>query len=739
VLTQQGRTLHADRVYFSNRTKQGVASGDVVVETEGDTLRAPFLQFNVDTTKGFVLQGELDSPVGGYRMKGEEIQKTGPETYAFKNAYFTTCRCPKKDERDPWAVTAKTATLDLEGYGRARNGTAEILGVPVLWIPYAVYPLKRERQTGFLFPQIGTSSRTGGDVTLPFFWAAADNVGVTLAEQYQVRRGYKSSGQVEYLNGLTGKGQIYGTYLNDQDIKDQVATPFGPDRWGARWEHTNDLPYRSHMAVDAVAVSDNQFPFDFTDFRKYRRDRFLRSTGWADTHLNDDQGRYALMLSGSSADDLQNPDDQDRDQFLLQRLPQLDFTALPDKVPGVPGVVFDSGVQLVNFEPYGDASGHFGSGLRVRDQFYDTGIDGIADGNERNGAGNRTLGDQHHDDAKFVPDGPEGNGRFDEGEPLADHGQRFVAHPRVAYPFQLGDVLLIYPEAGYYGTFYDAARAGTDQRSLFTGRLDVSTRFRGNVHVPGLGDMSHTAEPFVGWVGVSDTNQKDNPLFVPTTAVPQDRLRLLDRDNVTLDPSDRIHDANNIVMGVNNRLAAVGGWMQSEITLITQYEAAQNKWGDAVLQGRTMLPANIFFRFHGVLDMASEEFTDGLADVGWNGAGGHRVSIGYRFVKDIPHVFENFARNDRFQDFLDGFNRINQISGAARWQATKSWAFTYTGNYSFDNAVSLINQFGVEYLSRCNCWAVRFEVNQDRTRGIDWTIQYRVVGLGEPPDRLFTH
>jgi lipopolysaccharide assembly outer membrane protein LptD (OstA) len=740
VLTQQGRTLHADRVYFSNRTHQGVASGDVVVEDGTDTLRAPFMQFNVDTTKGFVLQGELDSPVGGYRMHGEEIRKVGAETYEFKNAYFTTCRCPKKEDRDPWAVTAREAKLDLEGYGRAYNGTAQILGVPVLWIPYAVYPLKRERQTGFLFPQVGTSTRTGGDITLPFFWAAADNVGVTLEEQYQVKRGFKSSAEVEYLNGLTGKGQAYGTYIDDQDVNtDSVSQPFGPHRWGGRWEHVNDLPYRSRMAMDAVAISDNQFPFDFVDFRKYRRDRFLRSTAWADTHLDDDTGRFAAMLSGQASDDLQNPDDQDRDQFLLQRLPEVDLAALPDQVPGVPGLVVTSGLQFVNYQPLGDAGSHFGSRFRDRrDQFYDTGIDAIGDGNERDSSGQRVPGDQHHDDAKFVKDGPEGDGKFEEGEPLADHGQRVIAHPRFAYPFQLGDVIQIYPEAGYYGTFYAADRAGYDQRSLFTGRLDVSTRFRGHVHVPGLGDLSHTAEPFVGWVGISNTAQQNNPLFVPTTAVPQDRLRLLERDNVTLDPSDRIQDANDIVMGVNNRLASPGG-LQTEITLITQYEAAQSKWGEAVIQGRTMLPGGVFFRFHGAVDLDSKEFADGLADVGWSWRGGHRVSIGYRYVKDIPQVFENFVRNDRFEDFLDGFNRINQISGAARWQATRSWALTYTGNYSFDNAVSLINQFGLEYLSKCNCWAIRFEVNQDRTRGIDWTIQYRVVGLGEPPERLFTH
>jgi hypothetical protein len=212
---------------------------------------------------------------------------------------------------------------------------------------------------------------------------------------------------------------------------------------------------------------------------------------------------------------------------------------------------------------------------------------------------------------------------------------------------------------------------------------------------------------------------------------------MLERDNWTLDPSDRVDDANNVVFGVDNRFARHGGGLTSEVTLITEYRAADGEWGNAVIQGRTGFPAGVYVRYHAALDLDQTEFADGLFDLGWSRSG-HRVSLGYRYVRDIPQVFENFVRNDRFEDFLDGFTRINQISGGARFQATRNWAITYSGSYSLDNAISLINQFGIEYLSKCNCWAVRFEVNEDRTRGVDWTIQYRLVGLGEPPERLFS-
>jgi hypothetical protein len=164
---------------------------------------------------------------------------------------------------------------------------------------------------------------------------------------------------------------------------------------------------------------------------------------------------------------------------------------------------------------------------------------------------------------------------------------------------------------------------------------------------------------------------------------------------------------------------------------------ADGELGPATAQGKVSLPMGLLLRFHSVVDFQPTELADGLVDFGW-ARWGHQVSLRYRYVRDIPQVFEDFQRNERFEDFTDGFTRINQISGVGRWQATEHWAFTYAGSFSFDNSISLINQFGIEYLSKCRCWAVRLEVDEDRTRGFEWTLRYRLVGLGDQKQQLFT-
>jgi lipopolysaccharide assembly outer membrane protein LptD (OstA) len=376
--------------------------------------------------------------------------------------------------------------------------------------------------------------------------------------------------------------------------------------------------------------------------------------------------------------------------------------------------------------------------LRVNDQFYDVGFDGVQTGQERAGNGVKVAFDAHRDDDTATQAGPEGDFRFQEGEPLADHGQRVIARPRLSYPFHVANVVEVVPEAGYYGTFYGSDLNGGDQRSLFTGRVDVKTKFRGSMALPfGLPEATHVVEPFVGWVGVSNASQGDNPLFVPETAVPQQRLRLLEPSNITRDPADRIPEANNVLMGVGNRfLSSASGRMLGEFSVYSQYQIADTKWGPAVASGLAILPLGFSVRGHAAIDFDTTSFSDGLLDFGWS-RWGHALSLRYRYVRDIPQVFENFFRSNNSVDFTQDFNSINQLSGYGRFQATENWAMTYGGSFSFENSVSLINQLGIEYLSRCKCWAVRLEVDESKNNGIEWRLRYRLVGFGDQKQNLF--
>ncbi len=48
--------------------------------------------------------------------------------------------------------------------------TARIKDVPILYTPYFIYPIKTERETGFLVPNAGYNSELGAYIQPKFFW-----------------------------------------------------------------------------------------------------------------------------------------------------------------------------------------------------------------------------------------------------------------------------------------------------------------------------------------------------------------------------------------------------------------------------------------------------------------------------------------------------------------------------------------------------------------------------------------
>ena len=187
---QQGRTLTARWVAFSKKTGVAVAEGDVELIEGPDRLNAAFMVFDVDTLQGTLYHVSLDSGSDGFRLRAEEMVRTGKDTFTVHDGVFTTCRC-EPGKRLPWEIETGRSDVELGGYGRMRNSTFNVLGVPVLWIPWMVIPIKSERESGLLLPSFTFGGRGGPGFGIPFFWAALPQLNVTLTPRYFVNRGYK--------------------------------------------------------------------------------------------------------------------------------------------------------------------------------------------------------------------------------------------------------------------------------------------------------------------------------------------------------------------------------------------------------------------------------------------------------------------------------------------------------------------------------------------------------------------
>jgi hypothetical protein len=748
VIRRGDQRVTADWVAFSPSTGRGVASGDVVVTDGRDTLRTSFAEFDVDDMQGVLFDARFDVPSGHLRMEGKQIAKTGEQTWSFEKGVFTTCRCPDPEAEDPWRIRAESAELEVGGYGTARDTRFEVLGVPVAWLPWGIYPLKTERQSGLLLPDFEVSGRNGFEVGAPVFFAVGNPVNVIATPRWLSKRGPKGDLEVDYVAGEHSGGSAFGSYLHDHEIDpNSLAEPFGPDRWSTKGQHDWFGPLGSRFKADYAFASDNAFPNDFRELDSMRMDRFLPAAGSLEARAGA-AGRFGMVAGAEHLDDRQAPDDTDRDDFLLERLPQLDLRALRGGIGPVVWLVPTVDVAWARFDQR-DRPQHVYSDPRLvttDGRFFDSGTDGIADSREqgRNGAGNEggTRPDPNFDDFDPVtrPEGPENDGIFQEGELLAEGGQRVLLTPRLALPWRLGDAVELYPEAGWHQTLYDGDAEGFASQGLLTGRVELRTLLRRR-----FGEsLVHLLEPRVGWAGIQRTRDlEDTPLFVPRTAVPQNRVRQLDLDNVTLDPADRIDSFNGLTFGFGNQLFGSpledgAARLLADWRLLGQYDFAQSRFGRVLLDGSAHPFASLAARFWAGFDPEEGRFDDGYLGLGWRHADGHAAELGYRYLRDIPDFFGAYPeQNDRFDGFRR-LERLNQATLGVRVAFLERWAVTWAVAWSFDRSLLLGNSAGVEYFSACACWGGRLELEQDRSSGVRVRVVYTLVGIGDDARNPFS-
>jgi lipopolysaccharide assembly outer membrane protein LptD (OstA) len=747
-ITQPGRSLTSDWLAFSNTTRRGVATGHVTIDDAGQRLEADVIQFELDELRGILLGGRLEGKDTGFIATGEEVRKLGTEEYEFEEGTFTTCRCPDGD-REPWLIRAEEAELEIGGYGTARNTVVDVLGVPVFWLPWMKYPLLTERASGLLFPVLNSSSRSGFDVGLPIFWAARDNINVTFTPHWLSDRGFKPEVEVEYVFGEESWGEIYASgILGDNEVDpDDPDTPFSDDRYSVAWVHDQHLPEDWRFKVDGKLLSDNAYPFDFQEFRALRSDRYVGSLGFAETRFGT-LDRYGFYGGGRYADDIQNPDDRDRDRFLLQRAGELAFSGVEQPVADELPFDFSFDAHLINFYPRENAPEFYGIPATGDDLFVDVGIDGVPDELEE-GFDPITNPDPHGDGSIGTPGSSEGDGIFQEGEGLADRGQRLILNPRFSVPLRLGDIAELRSEVGYHGTFYETNGQSFETRHLGTALVEVRTRLRRRLDLPfGGGRATHLLEPRLAWTSVTDTSQDTNPLFVPRSSVLQERLRQLELGNVLRDPSDRIAETNAATFSIGNRMFVPAplredGLLEpprlfADVTLSASWDFSSEDLRNVFVDGVLFPTRNFRTRFNTGWDIDESDVTEVLFEFAYRDEIGNDLGIGYRKVEDVPDFFEGWSsESDRFDEFDEELEEINQIELFGRYAFTKLWAASYRLRYSFEGSLTLTNEVGLEYTSRCRCWAVRFEFEQDRQSGYSAGIQYRLMGLGDDSVRPF--
>jgi len=272
VITFTGGYLKADSVTLNRTTNDAWAHGHALLVSEGDTLEGDILEINLVTKKGMVNDGRMFFIKNHLYVSGSEIEKSGEATYRIKDATVTTCDGPVAD----WRFTGKEGDVTLDGYGVLKNGTFQIHDTPVIWYPWAMFPAKTTRQSGFLFPYVGYSQeKLGLDVDIPFYWAISDSYDATLYNRYMSMRGLQEGLEFRYHPSSSSYGLFYGDFLKDQwtgtDNLNGIPRTWTEkqDRWSWYWSHETTFEPGFYFRADLMRISDIYYFRDFSSHNYY--------------------------------------------------------------------------------------------------------------------------------------------------------------------------------------------------------------------------------------------------------------------------------------------------------------------------------------------------------------------------------------------------------------------------------------------------------------------------------------
>ncbi|HTF99060.1 MAG TPA: LPS assembly protein LptD [Nitrospirota bacterium] len=369
-IEQQGIRLEADRVVLNNKTGEAAAEGHVYLQDKSDTVRAERLTTNLNTRQGIIYKGALYMKKDNYYLKGDVIERKSDTVYHVENGEFTTC-----DDND-WFLRAGEMNIDMDRYATGNHVSLNMGGVPVLYTPYLLFPVRR--QSGFLLPILSYSHKDGISAENFYFWAISDSKDMTIMSDYREKTGHGTGIEYRYNNSRESRGELFTEYW---DIYHS-----GTARWEFDFRHQEEFAEDLSAKVDIKLVSDEKYYYDLNKQLEMRSLPYVDSNAFYVERWN----TASLYLLGQYTIDLTNPNGNGA---TIQKLPELRYTIYEENLAGPMHINFEGsatnfykkdgdGTRRVDFNP--ELTAALGAGglsltprAGARATFYDRSATGV--------------------------------------------------------------------------------------------------------------------------------------------------------------------------------------------------------------------------------------------------------------------------------------------------------------------------------------------------------------------------
>jgi lipopolysaccharide assembly outer membrane protein LptD (OstA) len=276
--------LTAAHVRFDAGTEKMRAEGEPVLQDGDDRIVGETMTYDIGVRRGTVYAGRTAYERGFFA--GAEVRRVSENTFNVRDGSYTTC-----DLDEPhYHFGSKKMRLVLREKVVAKPVVFYIKKIPLLVLPFYVFPIKSGRHSGFQLPQVefGSSSNGGKFVrNLGYYWAINDYLDATAWGDFFQEARWIAHGQVRYNKRYYYQGQISGSYQRSLDSQFQEAA------WDLQGTHFQTLAPGFTLRGQANITNSSSYYRDLDLGRSlnFRVQRNLRSSlsldrSWSNASLN---------------------------------------------------------------------------------------------------------------------------------------------------------------------------------------------------------------------------------------------------------------------------------------------------------------------------------------------------------------------------------------------------------------------------------------------------------------------
>lgn len=329
-LTYQDLRIRADHVEWNQQTGAVAARGHVQLDYRTQHVEASDAEYNLRTGRGtfhnvratFALQRRptptlLVSPNPLY-FQAQEADRLSNTTYTVRNAWLTVCN----PNHPTWKFHAPFARIELQKSVHLENGNFRVFSVPVLYVPYATFPAEKRRNSGFLIPQFGDSTRTGLLLGESVYWAPVYWADATIGSTYYSKRGFgeRATIRMKPWENANFEAQYYG--VMDRGLETPSGLPIPQGGHEAHLLFTAMLPGNWRAVADLDQLSSLTFRLAWSETYTQAVNSEVRNTAFL---VNNFDG-FSLGFAGQSYENFLSATPQT--SISLRTAPEAEFSSV---------------------------------------------------------------------------------------------------------------------------------------------------------------------------------------------------------------------------------------------------------------------------------------------------------------------------------------------------------------------------------------------------------------------------